>query len=204
MWCWLWNRVCKTLIRVLLLIPVFSATQSHWALFIYIVVYIEVKMDARGAPRLLINFDLTKHVFAHTSGPYAAKDLHSAFQYLFGWFTFIINTGTRVVDAMPWMNWCNYVKEEQNDIWWANPEKMAPTWGELLGFVLFANNRLSFEFCNIYIYYIMLKIIILIAWNRNKNASSLWDFSPHHACITGAKWKVYRKLTECQIWRTWK
>jgi hypothetical protein len=58
-------------------------------------------MDARGAPRLLINFDLAKHVFAHTSGPYAAKDLHSAFQYLFGWFTFIINTGTRVVDAMP-------------------------------------------------------------------------------------------------------
>jgi hypothetical protein len=49
-------------------------------------------MDAGGAPRLLINFDLAKHVFAHTSGPYAAKDLHSAFQYLFGWFMFIINT----------------------------------------------------------------------------------------------------------------
>ena len=36
-------------------------------------------MDAGGAPLLLINFDLAKHVFADTSGPYAAKNLLSAF-----------------------------------------------------------------------------------------------------------------------------
>ena len=41
--------------------------------------YIEVKMDAGGAPLLLINFDLAKHVFVDTSGSYVAKDLLSAF-----------------------------------------------------------------------------------------------------------------------------
>jgi hypothetical protein len=67
------------MICILLLLHVFFATQSHWALFIYIIVHIEVEMDAGGAMWLLINFDLAKHVFADTSGPYAAKDLLSAF-----------------------------------------------------------------------------------------------------------------------------
>jgi len=36
-------------------------------------------MDAGGALRLLINFDLAKRVFVDTGGSYVAKDLLSAF-----------------------------------------------------------------------------------------------------------------------------
>jgi hypothetical protein len=48
--------------------------------FTTIAVYIEVVIDAGGALRLLINFDLGKHVFADTGGPsYATNALLSAF-----------------------------------------------------------------------------------------------------------------------------